>query len=251
MDRSYETYQLLVRIMEELSKLNIPVVFKGAMTLKHVVAGWWAPMERGTKDIDMDWHGGTVSMEYLTMIINTAVQRVGPGMAAVATREYTENKTAGFNVMYNGQIVASLDVAVATAKSGPTAIYVTEHGVQFVGSSLNRMLADKVTTAASGKIRRRIKDLCDLYILSFVPSFSSRAVFEIYAASGVELGNFSAMYDELPNLKHAYEVMTGVSMEFELTFEEVYARVMKFIQPFINRDTRNLVWNGEEWAWVR
>lgn len=46
---------LMVRFIEELSKLNVPVVFKGAIVLKTALTGINLTTTRETRDVDGDW----------------------------------------------------------------------------------------------------------------------------------------------------------------------------------------------------
>lgn len=56
--------ELMVRMIEELAKLNAPIVFKGAVVLKFALPGDLFPMTRETMDIDGDWVGSVPSMNF-------------------------------------------------------------------------------------------------------------------------------------------------------------------------------------------
>lgn len=43
--------QLMVRLIEELSMMNVPIVFKGAVVLKTALAGYPLNTERSTRDM--------------------------------------------------------------------------------------------------------------------------------------------------------------------------------------------------------
>ena len=92
-----ELMELLYRIMEELAKADVPIVFKGAMVLNLVThASNPSAVERMTKDIDGDWIGEGPTMKQIETALRQAVKTVNPSMDITVYREYGEKGLRGF-----------------------------------------------------------------------------------------------------------------------------------------------------------
>ena len=109
-----ELMELLYRIMEELSKSGVPIVFKGAMVLNLLIRDYNPSLvERGTRDIDGDWVGAAPTMEQMECSIRKAVKSVDHALDVVISREYGEKKSAGFKIIdENQEKIASIDLSV-------------------------------------------------------------------------------------------------------------------------------------------
>ena len=145
-----ERLYIMVRLIEELAKLDAPIVFKDAMVLKTALSGYPLNTERTTRDIDGDWVGNPPSMEYLNNIINTALSRIGPTYTSTPYREYGQGKSAGFTIHDNGEEIFTIDLSI---KQNPYSIYYTTfNGVQFVGASPQKMFVEPFILKSSGNL---------------------------------------------------------------------------------------------------
>ena len=91
-----EKEQFMYRLMGEISKSDAPIVFKGAMITKLILAeGGYSALERQTRDIDANWLGAPPSMSALVATVNDALGDLGKTICAVAFREYGEKMSAG------------------------------------------------------------------------------------------------------------------------------------------------------------
>jgi len=98
-----EHEKLMYRVLGSISESDAPIVFKGALITKLVLAeNGYNTIERYTKDIDANWTGATPSMEDLVDTINDALGDMREQFHAVAFREYEEKKSAGISIVRNG-----------------------------------------------------------------------------------------------------------------------------------------------------
>lgn len=105
----------MFKVMTALYNMNAPIVFKGAMVLKAIQYKTGNPsgLERGTKDIDGDWCGNPPTMSFLQKSLQQAVYTAGYStVSVVATREYGKGKSAGFNFVYNNEVIAKIDLSI-------------------------------------------------------------------------------------------------------------------------------------------
>ena len=89
----------MYQIMGEISKTNAPIVFKGAMVTKLILAeSGYTAVERQTRDIDANWIGAPPSMEALVNTINNSFGELNNRVYAFAFREYGEKMSAGISI---------------------------------------------------------------------------------------------------------------------------------------------------------
>ena len=160
-----ELMEFLYRVMEELAKADVPIVFKGAMVLKLVIQrNNPSTVERKTKDIDGDWVGDSPTMEQIEKALRQAVKQVDNSLDIQVVREYGEKRSAGFKIVdENQKKVARIDLSVRkNAYAVPYVSYINE--VTITGASLTKMLSDKLHAISDEHIYRRIKDLLDIYV---------------------------------------------------------------------------------------
>lgn len=61
----------MYQILGGFSEVDAPLVFKGALITKLVLAeGGFTSLERPTQDIDANWIGAPPSMDYLVDVVN-------------------------------------------------------------------------------------------------------------------------------------------------------------------------------------
>lgn len=219
-----ELMEFLYRVMEELSNANIPIVFKGAMVLNLALReNNPSKVERLTRDIDGDWVGEFPAMEEMESALRSAVKKVDSSLDIRASRSFGERKSAGFMIeRKNGEKVASVDLSVRQNQFCSSYIsYV--NGISIEGASLSKMLSDKVYAVSEESVFRRVKDILDIYVLSFITEIEPDELYQIWKETNRELGSFEAFKSRNSELKEAYDKMKGVKNKPD--FFEVYNRV--------------------------
>ena len=94
------TENVMLAVMMELSRMEAPIVFKGAMTLKVATGGITRTnVSRSTQDIDGDWVSPAPEMEDIEKILQRAVHNVNPNWTIQPFREFGEKRSAGFKVV--------------------------------------------------------------------------------------------------------------------------------------------------------
>lgn len=223
-----ELMDFLYRVMEELSNADVPIVFKGAMVLKLAIReNNPSKVERMTRDIDGDWVGKSPTMDEMEVALRNAVKKVDHSLEVRANRTFGRRKSAGFIIMNkNEEKVASIDLSVRQNKFCKSYIsYV--NGISINGASLSKMLADKIYAISDGNVCRRMKDVLDIYVLSFITTIDTDELHQIWKETERELGNFRFYKTQIIELNEAYNKMKGIKNK--PNFSEVYGRVSDVI----------------------
>lgn len=241
-----DLYTAMIRMIEELAKLKLPIVFKGAMVLSQILENDGTEMLRTTKDIDGNWVSEPPSMDELTFYVQKAASRVDKEYSVDAFREYGVGKSAGFKIKHlqNEKLDFSIDISIGENK-GAIAYITGVNGVTYYASSPVKMAADKINSVSSRRVYRRAKDMLDLYQLTYVFGFNTYEIIKLTDGKLEQFNQFRLNYD---NIKHAYDMLT-VAQE-KPDFDIVYERLNIFLEPFIEYgyDVENLDWNGESWT---
>lgn len=214
----------LYRVMEELSNAGVPIVFKGAMVLNLAIRNNNpSKVERTTKDIDGDWVGEFPTMEEMKISLRNAVKRVDPSLDIQPKRIFGERKSAGFRIMNEiGEKIASIDLSVRQNRfCRPYISYV--NGISITGASLSKMLSDKIYAISGDSVCRRMKDVLDIYVLSFITEIDTDELCQIWGETGRKLGDFKVYKTQIAELGEAYNKMKGIKNKPD--FIEVYSRV--------------------------
>ena len=242
-----ELMEFLYRVMEELAKADVPIVFKGAMVLKLVIQrNNPSTVERKTKDIDGDWVGDSPTMEQIEKALRQAVKQGDNSLDIQVVREYGEKRSAGFKIVdENQKKVARIDLSVRkNAYAVPYVSYINE--VTITGASLTKMLSDKLHAISDEHIYRRIKDLLDIYVISFVSEFKIEDIYSIWERTQRIPGEFSHFRSGKKEIGRAYDKIEKITNKPE--FEELYARLSKFLEPFYEKEQHlDLIWRDGEW----
>lgn len=246
-----DTITIMYRVIEIMAKMRLPVVFKGAMVLKHVmIVNGLTTTYRLTGDIDMDWVEYKITTEELTNKIRTVVNGLGiEGLKVICRREADANRSAGFVVNYQGRKLFSFDISM---KMNPFAIdYVTDTGVIFTGASIEKMYADKICVISSKLLFRRVKDIYDLYLLSYLQGYKIKRIVKICEYQKKDIQSFEEFTKRIQDLVHAYEKLDNIVNK--PVFEVVYSRVRDFCLPFITGDYKycNGSWNPNTGMWYQ
>ena len=200
---------------------------------------------RATRDIDGDWYGKQPSMEEIEACLKEAVKRVAPELEVYAIREFREKRSAGFRISNEkGEKVASIDLSIRNN------VY-TQHyysyvgGIQITGASLEKMMADKLYAISDDKVLRRIKDIIDIYVMSFVGSFGTVKIQEIWENTDRKPGDFSFLKENTGLIGQAYNKLLGI--ENKPDFIDQYSRVVEFVEPFSRNIIPNITWSVSGW----
>lgn len=243
-----ELMELLYRIMEELSESGVPIVFKGAMILNLITrTNNPSEVERRTRDIDGDWIGDGPTMEQIERVLCQAVKNVDDSLDIQVSRDYGEKKSAGFKIIDSKQEkIASIDLSIRS--NCYTAPYISHiNGVMITGASLTKMLSDKLYAISGESICRRVKDLLDIYVMSFIAEFQIKEIREIWQSTGRVPGDFSQFRNHMNELSKAYEKMKGITNKPD--FLELYTRLSLFLIPFYELEKKtDMVWRTENWV---
>ncbi len=231
--------EFLYRVMEELSNAGIPIVFKGAMVLNLVIReNNPSKVERMTRDIDGDWVGEFPTMEEMEKALQNAVKVVDSSLDVQINRTFCERKSAGFKIVNEtGEKVASIDLSVRENRfCRPYISYV--NGISIIGASLSKMLSDKIYAISGENVCRRVKDVLDIYVMSFITKVNTDELYEIWKETDRELGNFGAYKAQMAELSKAYDKMKGVKNKPD--FIDVYQRVNDIVCNLVPRREREV-----------
>lgn len=245
-----ELMELLYRIMEELSSNGVPIVFKGAMVLNLLIhENNPSLVERGTRDIDGDWVGESPSMEQMEAALQKAIKNVDSSLNVLISREYGEKKSAGFKIIdENMEKIASIDLSVrGNEYSEPYISYI--NNVTIRGASITKMMSDKLYATSGRGICRRVKDLLDIYVMSYLSEFLTIEIYDIWENTGRTPDAFEQFRNEREEIEKAYVKMKGVINKPE--FDDLYERLSIFLTPFFEPEKKlSAVWNGVDWEYA-
>lgn len=216
--------EFLYRVMEELANAGIPIVFKGAMVLNLVIReNNPSKVERMTRDIDGDWVGEFPTMEEMEKALRDAVEKVDSSLDVQINRIFGGRKSAGFKIVNEmGEKIASIDLSVRQNRFCSHYIsYVNE--VSITGASLSKMLSDKIYAISGQNVCRRMKDVLDIYVMSYITKINTDELHQIWRETGRQLGNFEAYKTQVKELNEAYNKMKSIRNKPD--FIEVYQRV--------------------------
>ena len=155
------TENVMLAVMMELSRMEAPIVFKGAMTLKVATGGITRTnVSRSTQDIDGDWVSPAPEMEDIEKILQRAVHNVNPNWTIQPFREFGEKRSAGFKVV-DETGMARFHIDMSVRQNPYSKVYVVtneETGtVCLQGASIEKMLADKISTISTQRVFSALK----------------------------------------------------------------------------------------------
>ena len=155
--------------------------------------------------------------------LQSAVKKVDSSLNVQISRIFVERKSAGFRIVNeNGEKIASIDLSVRKNQfCEPYISYV--NGISINGASLSKMLSDKIYAISGENVCRRMKDVLDIYVISFFTEINVDELYQIWKDTGRELGDFRAYRAQFVELKDAYDKMKGVKNKPD--FYNVYEKV--------------------------
>lgn len=119
-------------------------------------------------------------------------------------------------------------------------------GVSFCGQTIDKILVDKIYVCSTRKIFRRIKDVIDLYILSYCWKGHYLYLLSLSKDADRAFKNFEKFAENFADLEHAYKKYSNSASGGD--FKEVYKRVFDFLAPFIMHYVGEYYWDGSAWA---
>jgi len=243
-----EKERFMYLLMGKITESNAPIVFKGAMVTKLILAeGGYTALERQTKDIDANWVGPIPSMNTLVDTINHSLGELKEQVYAVAFREYGEKMSAGISLRekQTDEEIISMDIDMRPIH-GSRMYHYGEIGVK--GVLVDEVLADKLTVLSKQRIFRRVKDMVDIYALAHCVKVNTGNIYELFKKNpDREIGAFDEFIHRRQDVEHAYDRLRGITDK--PPFSQVYDYVISFIQPFANRDETPRVWSSENLSW--
>jgi hypothetical protein len=161
-----EHENIMYRILGKVSDTDAPIVFKGALITKLILAeNGFTSLSRRTVDIDANWVGEAPTMNDLVSAINKSLADFNGKLYAEATRNYGDKRSACIAIVdtetENRIITMDIDVKRAV---GERIYFNGEIAVR--GVLANEILADKISVLSGKVIFRRAKDLLDVFALA-------------------------------------------------------------------------------------
>ena len=243
-----EQEEFMYQIMGKVYEANAPLVFKGAMITKLILAeGSYTALERQTGDIDANWVGIRPTMDTLVGTINDAISELKSPVYAEAFREYGEKMSAGISIRekQTNEEIISMDIDIRPIHGSKLYHY---GEINIKGVLVNEILADKISVLSKKMIFRRAKDIVDVYALAHCAKVSTSDIQEIYIKTpDREVGPFYEFFNCQQDIKHAYEKLRGI--ENKPSFEQIYEYVKKFVQPFTKKIITPRIWNSSSLLW--
>lgn len=238
------------RVMEYMASKGYPLVFKGAMLLKNIVGFIGVPDSRMTKDIDADWVVPNVTNEGLFALVTDAVSSLeNPTLYVEQHRLFSEGVGAGFKVFrrkagVKDMLYFSMDIGMK--RNDFAKQYISINGVTFWGSSIEKIISDKVSAVSSVKIARRTKDIYDIYLIGkYLEGFNLYDIRRVIQLKDKPLDDFNSFLtnkEGRAGMRHAYDALRDVSNK--PSFDTIWEACYRFCLPFITGDYQkcNGVW---------
>ena len=243
-----ELERMMYRIIGAVTELDAPIVFKGALITKLILAeNGYTAFQRPTVDIDANWVGAPPTMDELVRIVNRSLACLNGKLYAEVIREYGDKKSAGIAIheAATGNRIVSMDISIKPVVGSKVYFY---EETRIKGVLVNEILADKITVLSKQILFRRAKDLIDVYAIAHCVEVSTADIFDVFTSTpDREVGAFDEFIHRHQDVEHAYERLRGI--ENKPPFDQVYKYVLRFIQPFANRDVAPYVWNSEKASW--
>lgn len=242
------TEKLLYDIIGNLSNADAPLVFKGALITKLILAEQgYDKTNRATKDIDANWVGESPAMDDLVEVINGGLGKLSSFCVAEASRPYGKNQSAGIQIKdkNTGERVLSIDIDIKPLTDSKT-YYYGETSIK--GVLPNEILCDKISTISSDAVyKHRAKDLIDVYALSHCVKIVPSEIFDTAKATNRNIGSFDAFFNRRADVSHAYSKLKGI--DGKPPFDDLYSYIESFVKPFAERNHSQIVWDSDSRVW--
>jgi hypothetical protein len=239
--------QLMYQVLGKISAAKAPIVFKGALITKLVLAeNGYTDLNRPTVDIDANWVGTPPTMDDLVTTIQTSLGELREQFYAVAIRDYEDKKSAGISIRTKGtdKEIMSMDISIKPVVGSKVYQY-GEIGIK--GVLPTEILADKITVLSKPLVFRRAKDLVDVYALAHCVEVRTSEVFDVLGSKSAIVGEFAELFTRRNDVEHAYGKLKGIDRK--PPFDDVYPYLIAFVRPFAQRDKAPRIWNSGKQSW--
>ena len=216
---------ILYRIVEEVSKENAPIVFKGGLAINDILSheNQNNNIERKTVDIDANWTGN-VDHNQITKTFEKAIKRVNPNYEIELYRLPDEGRSMGYKILDNNIVITKIDLDI---KNNPFYVTYRINDIDVKYSSKEKIMADKLSALSNEHPFRRAKDLLDIYLILEIENIDFSKIEEILKYDNRKLGDFSTMIKNIKQMKDSYESLNGITNKPE--FSEVWNKVKKYL----------------------
>ena len=222
----YDLENFLYKVIDEVSKTDAPIIFKGGLALKDLLyeKNPNINMMRKTVDIDANWVG-KIDYEEITKVFEAAIKKIEPTYTIEISRLPELGKSLGYKIIdSNNNIISKIDLDI---KNNPFYVICTIRNTNIKYSSFEKIVADKLHALSLPHIFRRIKDLFDLYVILQENNIDFLKVKEILEYDKRELGDFSTMLNNKKLLNEIYNNIHGI--ENKPPFDEVWSVILNYL----------------------
>lgn len=226
-NRTEDLERILYKIIEELSKENAPIVFKGGLALKDLLtqSNKKNNIERKTVDIDANWTG-IVNYDEMTQLFQKAIKRVDPTFKIAVSRFPKERQSMGYKILdENDNVITKIDLDI---KDNPFYVICTVNNIDIKYSSFEKMMADKLRALSGEHVFRRTKDLLDIYLILQEVDIDFQKISEILKFEEKKLENFSTLLKNRKLLEESYDKLSGIVNK--PPFDEVWKKDIEFLK---------------------
>ncbi len=226
MSNSYDLENFLYAIIDEISKTDAPIIFKGGLALKDLLYQKNPNLNimRKTIDIDANWIGN-VDYDEITIVFEQAVKKIEPTYHIEITRLPESGKSLGYKIMdAHNNVISKIDLDI---KDNPFYVICSIRHTNIKYSSLEKIMSDKLHAISLSHVFRRPKDLFDIYMILQENDINFIKVKEILNYDNRELGDFSTMLNNKDLLKESYNKLYGI--ENKPDFDEVWNVILDYL----------------------
>jgi len=249
-----EQEKLMYQLMHNLSQTDKPIIFKGAMVTKIIMANNNVEYDRQTKDIDANWFEANATVEQINDVLDIALQEIDPGYFAINIRPFANKRSAGFAIFHtdsfdnfdNSVPIFTMDIS---CKPNIGFQNYSIDDLTFKGVLPTEILADKIHTISHNtQINRRPQDIMDVYNLSHCVSFNSLNIISVCENKDRTLGDFNIFLTKKERVQEKYERNLS-NIENKPDFETVYKHLNILVEPFTDKAISTQMWNPEKLKW--
>lgn len=217
----------LYSLIEELSKNNAPIIFKGGLALKDILYlnNPEINVDRRTIDIDANWID-KYNRKEIAETIEQAIKNINPKYTIKITREVEANQSMCIKILdEKGIPITKIDLDI---KDNPFYIICNINNVNIKYSDIHKMMADKLFSISGVHIFRRIKDLLDIYLIIINNEIDFAKIAKILEYENRKIGNFQTMLNNKEELEKGYNKLTGIINKPD--FDEIWNTIVKYLQ---------------------
>ncbi|EQF29616.1 hypothetical protein QEW_4663 [Clostridioides difficile CD160] len=232
------------------------MIFKGGITLLCAFKKYNYVNRRLTKDIDIHGTDYNKWLNFKKDIIGCSeysrFKVIYKVIKEITTSEATKNESVTIGVYRAAELITRFSIDVNFKWSTLDSEKYSLGGLVTInGYTPELILVDKIHACESKQINRRLKDLFDIYSLSYLKGYNSNDLVRLYIDKYKNIPEKMYMFqlENFNTLEHGYNRLRGIESKPE--FATVYKRVSNFIVPihtFIaSKSNKNYVWRNDRW----